>query len=225
MTAQPHRPAIRAARRVWPASRSAGWPAPPDPAAFDGLAGEIVTAIAPHTEADPVAILAQLLVAFGAAVGRGAWFAVEATRHHPNEFLVLVGDSAKPARAPSLGPHRRAARHRRSGAGGAHHHRPVLRRRTDLGSPRPHRSRIPASRDRRLLDRRARVRQRAQAIRPRPSQRSPRRCAPPGTAAPSRCSPAPRPPPRPTRTSPSSATSPPPSCATTPAPSSSPTAS
>jgi hypothetical protein len=72
-----------------------GWPAPPQPAVYHGLAGEIVNTIAPETEADPVAILSQLLVAFGAATGRGAWFQVEATRHHPNEFLVLIGDSAR----------------------------------------------------------------------------------------------------------------------------------
>src|SRR6266545_4261700 len=78
-----------------------GFPAPPARAAYHGLAGEIVDAIAPHTEADPVAILAQLLVAFGAAVSRGAWFQVEATRHHPNEFLVLVGDSAKARKGSS----------------------------------------------------------------------------------------------------------------------------
>lgn len=77
------------------------WPAPPDPAAYHGLAGEIANAIAPHTEADPVAILSQLLVAFGAAVGRGAWFRVEATRHHPNEFLVLVGDSSRARKGSS----------------------------------------------------------------------------------------------------------------------------
>jgi hypothetical protein len=47
------------------------WPAPPDPAAYHGLAGEIVNRIAPHTEADPVAILSQLLVAFGAGGGGG----------------------------------------------------------------------------------------------------------------------------------------------------------
>jgi hypothetical protein len=52
----------------------AGWPAPPAPAVYHELLGEIVTRIAPHTEADPVAILTQLLVAFGAAVGRGAHF-------------------------------------------------------------------------------------------------------------------------------------------------------
>src|SRR6266545_6236722 len=66
----------------------AGWPAPPAAAVYHQLLGEIVNRIAPHTEADPVAILSQLLVAFGAAVGRGAWFEVEATRHHANEFML-----------------------------------------------------------------------------------------------------------------------------------------
>jgi hypothetical protein len=76
------------------------WPAPPH-ASYHGLAGEIVNTIAPHTEADPVAILSQLLVAFGAAIGRGAWFQVEATRHHGNEFLVLIGDSARSRKGSS----------------------------------------------------------------------------------------------------------------------------
>jgi hypothetical protein len=78
-----------------------GWPPPPAHAAYHGLAGEIVNRIAPHTEADPVAILSQLLVAFGAAAGRGAWFQVEATHHHPNEFLVLIGDSARSRKGSS----------------------------------------------------------------------------------------------------------------------------
>jgi len=79
----------------------AGWPRPPGPDAYHGLPGQIATTLAPHTEADPVAILGQLLVAFGAAVGRGAWFSVEATRHHANEFVILVGDSAKARKGSS----------------------------------------------------------------------------------------------------------------------------
>ncbi len=79
----------------------AGWPTPPAAAVYHSLLGQIVSTIAPHTEADPVAILAQLLVAFGAAVGRDAWFTVEATRHHPNEFMLLVGDSAKARKGSS----------------------------------------------------------------------------------------------------------------------------
>ena len=80
----------------------ASWPAPLDRAAYHGLPGAIVAKIAPNTEADPVAILAQLLVACGALIGRGAHFQIEATRHHPHEFVVLVGDSAKARKGSSF---------------------------------------------------------------------------------------------------------------------------
>jgi len=79
----------------------AGWPAPPDRAVYHELPGEIVKTIAPHTESDPVAILSQLLVSFGAAVGRSAYFQVEATRHHGNEYMCLVGDSARARKGSS----------------------------------------------------------------------------------------------------------------------------
>ena len=71
------------------------WPTPADDAVFHGLAGEFVALTEPHSEAHPMALLAQFLVAFGAACGRGAHYPVEASRHHPNEFCVLVGPSAK----------------------------------------------------------------------------------------------------------------------------------
>jgi len=48
-----------------------------------------------------VAILAQTLVGAGAVIGRGAWLQVEASRHHPNEFVVVVGDSAKARKGSS----------------------------------------------------------------------------------------------------------------------------
>jgi hypothetical protein len=80
---------------------SPDWPPAPQAAAFSGLAGDISSAIEPHTESDPVAILVQLLVAFGSAIGRGAHYAVEATRHHSNEFALLVGPSAKARKGSS----------------------------------------------------------------------------------------------------------------------------
>jgi hypothetical protein len=80
----------------------AGWPAPPNPVAYHGLPGAIVAKIAPHTEADPAAILTQLLICCGALIGRDAHFQVEATRHHPNEFVVLIGDSAKSRKGSSF---------------------------------------------------------------------------------------------------------------------------
>jgi hypothetical protein len=72
-----------------------GWPAAPTEDAFHGPAGEFVTRTAPHTEADPMALLMQFLVAFGVAAGRHAYWPIEASRHHPNEFAVLVGASGK----------------------------------------------------------------------------------------------------------------------------------
>ena len=80
----------------------AGWPRPPADEAFHGLPGAIVAKIAPNTEGDPVAILTQLLVACGALIGRGAHFQVEATLHHPNQFLLLIGDSSRARKGSSL---------------------------------------------------------------------------------------------------------------------------
>jgi hypothetical protein len=62
----------------------------------------VVAKIAPNTEADPAAILVQLLVCAGALIGRDAFFQVEATRHYPNEFVVLIGDSAKARKGSSF---------------------------------------------------------------------------------------------------------------------------
>jgi hypothetical protein len=69
------------------------WPAPPAAAVFNGAIGELVGVLAPASEADPVAILVQLLVALGALVGRGPHYRVGASRHGTNEFAVLVGPS------------------------------------------------------------------------------------------------------------------------------------
>jgi hypothetical protein len=80
---------------------SEDWPPSPRAAAFTGLASEIAVAIEPHTESDPLAILTQLLVCFGSAIGRGAHYAVEATEHHANEFVLLIGPSAKARKGSS----------------------------------------------------------------------------------------------------------------------------
>jgi hypothetical protein len=71
------------------------WPAPARTAVLHGPAGEFVERTAPHTEADPMALLAQFLVAFGAAAGRNVHYVVEATEHRLNEFVILVGPSGK----------------------------------------------------------------------------------------------------------------------------------
>jgi hypothetical protein len=60
-----------------------------------GLPGEIVRAIEPYSESDPIAILANVLTAFGNVVGPIPHFRVEHTRHHLNLFVGQVGDTAK----------------------------------------------------------------------------------------------------------------------------------
>jgi hypothetical protein len=70
---------------------------PPElhPSGFYGLAGEIVKLIEPHTEADPAALLFQLLAAFGNIIGRGACMTADGARHYLNLFVVLVGQTSK----------------------------------------------------------------------------------------------------------------------------------
>ena len=74
--------------------------------AFHGPAGEFVIRTAPHTEADPMALLIQFLVAFGVGAGRHAYWPIEASRHHPNEFAVLVGPSSKGRQGIGVGSRR-----------------------------------------------------------------------------------------------------------------------
>ena len=74
-----------------------------NPAALHGLAGEIVRAIEPHTESDPVAILLQTLTYFGNVIGKGPFYQVEGDHHHTNLFITLVGESSKSRKGTSAG--------------------------------------------------------------------------------------------------------------------------
>lgn len=80
---------------------SSQWPVPLEDAAYCGLAGEIVRAIEPETESDPAGIMLQVLVAFGALVGRGPHYLVEATEHHTNLFALIVGETSKARKGTS----------------------------------------------------------------------------------------------------------------------------
>jgi hypothetical protein len=71
--------------------------------ALCGLPGDIVAEIEPHTEADRVAVLSSLLVAFGNAIGRGAFFRVGADLHHLKLNVGLVGATSKGRKGTSWG--------------------------------------------------------------------------------------------------------------------------
>jgi hypothetical protein len=67
------------------------WPTPLSREAFHGLAGEIVRAVEPHSEADPAALVVVTLTAFGNACGRGPGWEVGGTFHATNLFVLVVG--------------------------------------------------------------------------------------------------------------------------------------
>jgi hypothetical protein len=83
-------------RRFPPLSstRSLSWPRPLEEAAYCGLAGDVVREVIPHTEADPAAVLASVLVMFGNAVGRGPHFLAGDAQHATNIFVAVVGDTS-----------------------------------------------------------------------------------------------------------------------------------
>ena len=80
----------------------APWPVLADEARY-GLVGDILKTVDPHTEADPVAVLANLLAAFGNATGRGAFVRIGADMHHPKLFAGLVGETSKGRKGTSWG--------------------------------------------------------------------------------------------------------------------------
>lgn len=82
------------------------WPTLADEA-LHGLAGEIVRTIEPHSEADPVAILVNLLIGFGNMVGSGPHFMVESSRHFARNNAILVAETSKGRKGTSWGSPRR----------------------------------------------------------------------------------------------------------------------
>lgn len=73
------------------------------PAALHGPLGRIVEQLTPHTEADPVGVLASLLVYFGAAVGPGPHFRLSGNSHSARINVVVVGDSARARKGSAEG--------------------------------------------------------------------------------------------------------------------------
>jgi len=78
------------------------WPAPPRQEAFSGLLGEMVESMAPHTEADRVALLAQSLALFGNQIGRKCHFRADGAYHPLNLFVNIVGASSASRKGTSF---------------------------------------------------------------------------------------------------------------------------
>jgi NrS-1 polymerase HBD domain len=64
------------------------------PDAYVGLLGDLVHAIAPHTEADPVALLGHALGFWGSLIGRIPHAVVGAVLHFVNEYFLFIGSTS-----------------------------------------------------------------------------------------------------------------------------------
>jgi hypothetical protein len=71
------------------------FPEPIAPAAFHGVSGHVVEAIAEQSEASREAILFQFLCSIGNVIGRSAYAYSGDALHHPRLWTVLVGDTSK----------------------------------------------------------------------------------------------------------------------------------
>jgi Protein of unknown function (DUF3987)/Toprim-like len=83
------------------------WPKPLAEAAYYGVIGEIVRRIEPQTEADPAAVLIQLLVMLGNECGRTPHVRAASDSHHLVLFAVIVGSTSKARKGVSKGQARR----------------------------------------------------------------------------------------------------------------------
>jgi hypothetical protein len=117
------------------------WPSAPAAAVFHGAAGVFVLRTEPHTESDRRWRCSHSCSS-RSAVGRSAHYAVEASRHHTNEFVRArrsVGQGGP--QGISFGPRRSAAARRRRGL-----HRKVPRVRDELRREAHRRGRGPGRR-------------------------------------------------------------------------------
>jgi hypothetical protein len=94
-----YEPAVGVAGNSVPPSDPPRWEDPtPWPtlhrAALHGLAGEVVSAIGPHTEADEAALLFTLLATAGVMIGPGPHLRVGAVKHAALLYAVIVGASS-----------------------------------------------------------------------------------------------------------------------------------
>lgn len=69
--------------------------------AYHGVAGDVVRRIAPHTEADPAALLLTFLAACGAALGPGPHALADGAEHPPRLNVVLVGATSRARKGTS----------------------------------------------------------------------------------------------------------------------------
>ena len=82
------------------ANSAAERPEPLGEAAYFGVLGNIVRKIEPQTEADPAAVLTQLLVAAGSIIGRLCYYQVDGSRQFTNLYDIICGSTGSAVKEP-----------------------------------------------------------------------------------------------------------------------------
>jgi len=72
--------------------------------ALRGLAGNVVDALLPHTEASRIGLLLHFLIAFGSMVSGGPYVLAGADRHDTREFGLLVGPTGSGRKGSAYSP-------------------------------------------------------------------------------------------------------------------------
>jgi len=93
-------PPIKEDEKQSPPPPPSPWPVI-DEAAYHGIAGDIVKAIEPCTEADPVALLVSLLAEVGTMLNRTPHLTLDGSYHPLLVWFVLVGNSSKSRKGTS----------------------------------------------------------------------------------------------------------------------------
>src|SRR5438309_1218457 len=79
----------------------------PDPAVFNGWIGQTVSVLDATTEADPVAVLVNLLSASGAIIGPGPFLRLGDDRHPALIWALTVGETAAGRKGAATGTSKR----------------------------------------------------------------------------------------------------------------------
>lgn len=78
-------------------------PSPLHDAGLIGLPGQIIKLISPQSEADPAALLINILTMFGSVIGNSPHFLIERKKNCMRLFVIIVGETGSGRKGTSLG--------------------------------------------------------------------------------------------------------------------------
>jgi hypothetical protein len=102
--------AVDPSRSTFRTSRFPDYPKPIGAKGFQGIAGEYIRLVEPHTEADPNYMLLYFLCLAGNVIGRGPHVVACGDQHYANLYICAVGPTASGRKGSATGPVERVFR-------------------------------------------------------------------------------------------------------------------